>query len=511
MDHILVRRDSYHDSVFLMSLSARLREMASLVAGHVVLATPANRELLSRDGFDARELAALGPTDLVIALRAETEPTLREAGRLVEALLSSAAQPGGGGTAAERPVGFEEAWARLPHANLALISVPGTYAAYEAAKALERGLHVMIFSDNVPLEDEIALKRRAAELGLLVMGPGCGTALVNGKPLGFANRVRRGNIGLVGASGTGLQEVACQIHRFGGGVSHILGTGGRDLCAEVGGITTLAAIDELVADAETHVIGVVSKPPAPEVAARVIDRLRELSKRSMVFFLGDAPREDRDPVHAARDLTHAAWLACHLAAGQAITDDPAPEPGPDPTVLAARLTPRHTYLHGLFVGGTLATEALLALRAQGLVVASNLDHGAAPPSEGHTVIDLGDDAFTQGRPHPMIEPGLRAEWITRLGRDPRTALLLLDVVLGSGCHPDPAAVTGAAISEARRENPGLVVLSSVTGTDLDAQGLAHERAALEEAGSVVLPSNVAAARLAGRIVQMEGRRWVARS
>jgi succinyl-CoA synthetase alpha subunit len=508
MERIVVRKDSYHDSVFLMALSAELQKSPGLEAGHVVLATPANRALLEREGFAGDALAGCTPTDLVIALRAGDEVALKRAEARLVTLLGARSGGGAGGTSSERPFGLEGGLRALPAASLALISVPGEYAAYEAQRALERGLHVMLFSNNVSLEDELALKRRAAERGLLLMGPDCGTALIGGMPLGFANRVRRGPIGLVGASGTGLQEISCQIHRLGGGVSHLLGTGGRDLSATIGGLSAQAAIDLLAADRETRVIVLCSKPPAAEVAARLLSHLEASGKPAVVIFLGDEPRPSRPTLRIAGSLAEAAFLAVALAEGREPGAFPDESAERDVRALAAGLAPEQRVLHGLFCGGTLGGEALLVLRDRIGPILSNLAHGAGPPlAADHTLTDLGDDEYTQGRPHPMIEPGLRCEHIVRLGSARETAVLLLDLVLGAGSHPDPAGVTAPAIAEARRANPSLIPVASVVGTELDAQGLAGQIATLREAGTIVLPSNVAAAAFAARVVaHQEGRR-----
>jgi len=312
-------------------------------------------------------------------------------------------------------------------------------------------------------------------------------------------------VGLVGASGTGLQEVACQIHRLGGGVTHIIGTGGRDLKAEVGGRTTLAALDLLAADARTKVVVVVSKPPAPEVAARVIARLHRLDKPAVVCFLGQAAPEQaqESSVQQAQNLREAAWLAHCLAAGQSIaTTQPYETVGQDVTRWVAPMKPGQRLLHGLFTGGTLGGEALLVLRRELDGVRSNLDPEGAGPGdvEGHTLLDLGDDVYTRGRPHPMIDPTVRCELIEGLGSQPTTAVLLLDMVLGSGCHPDPAAPTVEALARARAANPTLAVIASITGTTLDPQDLKRQQELLRLAGVQVMPSNVAAAALAARIV-----------
>lgn len=507
MDQLTIRKDTYFDSVFLMAVSAELAGLAGLQAGHVVLATPANLRLLADQGFTGDALEGLTPTDLIIALRADAAETLEAAAARVEQLLTArgGAAGGGPGEDAERAVGLDGGLAQLPDASLALISVPGAYAAFEARKALDAGLNVMIFSDHVSLEDEVTLKTRGDELGLLVMGPDCGTALIDGRPLGFANRVRRGAVGLVGASGTGLQEVACQIHRLGGGVTHMIGTGGRDLKAEVGGRTTLAALKLLAADPQTKVLVVISKPPAEAVAQAVIDRLRRLDKPSVVCFLGqEAPEQGLGAkVQQVETLREAAWLAHCLAAGQSIaTTQPYDSLGQDVSRWVSPMSPEQCYLHGLFTGGTLGGEALLVLRRELEGIRSNLDPEGLEqvPAQGHSLLDLGDDAYTQGRPHPMIDPSVRCEMIEELGARPTTAALLLDLVLGTGSHPDPAGPAADAVARARKHNPGLAVITSITGTTLDPQDLKGQQERLREVGVQVMPSNVAAAALAARIV-----------
>ena len=497
MDRTLIHKDTYHDSVFLMAVSAELAADPSLEAAHVVLGTPANLQLLQEQGFDLEP--GLTPTDLVIALRAERDEALGAAAVRAEELLKAAARSTDDG-GQEAPVGLAGAHERMPDASLALISVPGDYAAYEAGKALDRGLNVMIFSDNVSVADEVALKRKASDLGLLCMGPDCGTSLVGGVPLGFANRVRPGAVGLVGASGTGLQEVSCQIHRLGGGVTHILGTGGRDLGSDVGGVTTLAALDLLADHPETKVLVVVSKPPAREVADRVVARLAQMDEPAVIIFLGEQGRQTPDGVHVAHTLAEAAAVAARLARGDAPQGE-AEALDVDVAALEAGLDPAQQRIHGLFCGGTLGSEAVLLLGQLGLEVESNLGKGHELPSyQGHTVVDLGDDRFTRGRPHPMIEPSQRNEQIVALGSQPETAALLLDVVLGSGSHSDPAGAALPALAEARQANPRLVVVASVTGTDLDAQNLTAQQAALRDAGVVVLPSNAAACQVVAELV-----------
>jgi FdrA protein len=371
---------------------------------------------------------------------------------------------------------------RLPAANLALISVPGDFAIAEARKALGLGLHVMIFSDNVPLSDEAALKREACAQHRFVMGPDCGTAIIAGVPLGFANVVPRGDIGLIGASGTGIQEISCLIARAGRGVSHAIGTGGRDLKAEVGAITTLMAIDALDADeATTHVV-LVSKPPAASVAKLVLDRVARSAKPFTICFLGADHLTLPPNARSATTLREAAEIV--LGARPGSTQPP------------LRLLDRGKAVRGLFAGGTLCGEAQIIFRQAGLPVASNVPvPGAAvmDAASEHVMIDLGDDAFTRGRPHPMFEPGVRDAPLAEALSDPTVGVILLDVVLGHGGHNDPAGHLATFLA-GRGRHP--LIVASVTGTDADPQPREAQVRKLVEAGVMVAESNADAAEAA---------------
>ena len=444
-----VLRGRYLDSVALMRIARRLTELSGVEAAALMIGTPSNKALLAEARLLSPEGEAAEPNDLLVAVRA-ADPSAALA--LAERLLTEPAPAAP--EALRRGRTLDTALALEPQANLALISVPGEYAAAEARRALERGLHAMVFSDNVPIEEEVALKRFAAERGLLVMGPDCGTALIGGAPLAFANAVPRGDIGIVSASGTGLQEVSCLIARLGGGVSHGIGVGGRDLDERVGARGMLAAIDALEADAGTRMLVLISKPPAPRIAQQVLERVRRSAKRIVVCFLG------------AQGGTLAE--AAEAATGRKIEFAP-------PT-----LPKRKGAVRGLYCGGTLASEAALILRAAGA------------PGE---CIDLGDDRYTRSRPHPMIEPELRNEHIARAAADAAVGVLLFDVVLGYGAHPDPAGVLIAGLLGAKQ-----LAIASVTGTEQDPQRWSHQVAALRAAGVQVAPSNAHAARLAASVV-----------
>jgi len=514
---VLVRKDSYHDSVLLMRVSQALKGLAGVADAVVAMGTPLNRELLAAQGYDPAALAAAGPNDLLIAVQGAAD-----AAATVEAELERLLKPPApAGAAAEaRPASLAAAVGSHPAAGLVLISVPGEHAAREARRALALGRHVMLFSDNVPLADEVALKREAVARGLLMMGPDCGTAILNGLPLAFANAVRRGPIGIVGAAGTGIQEVSSLVHRLGGGVSQAIGTGGRDLSVEVGGLMMRFGIAALAADPETRVIVVISKPPAPAVADQVIAALAATSKPCVVHFVGapaqgaDAPqRPDDDPlgIAFADSLAGAAERACRLS-GLAFTPPPPVADASCVAATAALLRPG-VALKALFCGGTTGQEALALLARAGVAVRSNLHKrgelrvaGLAPVA-GHVLLDLGDDVFTRGRPHPMIEPVLRNERLAAEMADPAAALLLFDCVIGYGSHPDPAGVLAAGVEQARRRAPGreLVAIASVTGTAGDPQGYEAQVRRLADAGVTVETDNRRAALFAAAVLGRAGR------
>ncbi len=415
-----------------------------------------------------------------------------------------------------RPKSLASALAAHPEGNLVVVSVAGRYAAQEARTALSSGRHVLLFSDNVRLEDEIALKRLAESKRLLCMGPDAGTAIINGVALGFANAVPRGNVGLVGASGTGLQGITCGLARAGVGVSQAIGVGGRDLSEAVGGVMMLSGLRALQADPSTGVIVLVSKPPADSMAARVLAQVASIPKRTVVCFLGadPLPTEAAGAIPAA-DLTQATVAAAALAQDtdpyEALAHLEAESRMLIPLAETerARLAPGQWALRGLFSGGTFCYEAQVILRSLPQAVSSNapLVKGDLLPdshhSVGHTCVDLGEDEFTQGRLHPMMDPALRNRRIVQEARDPATAVILLDVVLGYGAHSDPAGAVVEAIVRARTiasaAGRHLTVIASVCGTEADPQVLSRQEATLRKAGVLVMPDNASAARLAGLI------------
>jgi FdrA protein len=471
--HVELRPGTYRDSVSLLQISRAVADEPGVERAQVAMATELNLGLLVGMGFDVPAGATVN--DLVIAIAAADADALERGRARLDAELTRPATTAGFGAAPPpRTVG---AAVRAAGATLALVSTPGPYAFADAFDALEAGSSVLVFSDNVPVEQEVRLKSEAARRGLLVMGPDCGTAVVGGVGLGFANVVRPGPVGVVAASGTGAQQVMCLLDAAGVGISHCLGVGGRDLASEVGAASTLAALDALDADAGTELILLVSKPPAPEVAAKVRAHAATLATPVVFALLGEGQPDLTAAVEATlADLgvTAPSWPSWgrsdHSANG---------------------------YLRGLFSGGTLCDEAMVIATAALGPIASNIPLrpewalGEDLRATGHAMIDFGDDALTQGRAHPMIDPTLRLERLAAEAADPACGVILLDVVLGHGAHADPAGELTTTIAASTAE-----VVVSLCGTSDDPQSLDRQAGELAAAGAAVFLSNAEATRYA---------------
>jgi len=519
-EHVEVRRGAYNDSVSLMQVSKAVRGAPGVAAALVAMATELNTDLLAGMGFTVDGSAGpVGPNDMLVAIRGEDEAAI-EAGltALAKALaaLKAAGTSAGGFGDAPPPRTLGSAAARSG-ADIALISVPGPNAFVEAMDAVTSGVSVMLFSDNVSVEEEIALKIAAAAANVLVMGPDCGTAVVAGVALGFANLVRSGSVGLVAASGTGAQQVMCLLDLAGVGMSHCLGVGGRDLSSAIGGRSTRQALAALAADPSTESIIVVSKPPADDVLAAVQDFAATVGKPVHWATLGRGRPDLTAAVEAALGTSADGipswprWLA-------AAPDEPAATPTTPTTATTATTSPTPSppaeasapsghaggSLRGLFCGGTLADEAMIIAGERLGPIRSNIaftpELGLGPDlrSDSHVVIDFGDDALTQGRPHPMIDPSLRLERIAVEGNDPTCGVLLLDLVLGFGSHADPSEELAAAITSARKaaqaDGRDLPVVVSLIGVENDPQGLTACARTLQSSGASVFVSNAQATR-----------------
>lgn len=497
-----VRTGVYYDSARLMQLQRTLANLPGVDDAGVVMGTETNKELLDRVDLLSPEAINSRENDLVIVVRADEEKVAEEAMAQVDDLLTAKKDTT---ETAVRPRSLEGANEILPESSWVLISVAGRYAARVARQTMAAGKHVFLFSDNVSVEDEISLKAEAAEKGLLVMGPDCGTAIINGIGLGFANKVRKGPIGLIAAAGTGLQQVSSRIHQLGSGLTFGIGTGGRDLSEKVGGVTFLMGLDVLVRDPETKVIVLVSKPPSPRVAEEVLRQARKAGKPVVVNFIGRTPiSRHSGNLYFASGLDDAAAIAVELVKNP-------PEPYTAPELGLKRFTKGQRYLRGLFSGGTLAYEAQYLLTEYVPKVYANAPIDKANKlmdaltSVDHTIVDLGEDEFTVGRLHPMMDNELRIRRLLDEAKDPEVAVIMMDVVIGFGSHEDPASEIAPAIVKAKeiakKDGRYLEVAVVCTGTEEDPQKLSAQIEPLKKAGAWVHTSNEEVVRYVGSLLQ----------
>lgn len=481
----VIRKNQYYDSVFLMGISKRISDVKGVKQNAVLMGSETNKELLAQIGIHGAPIEAAQPNDLIIGVVAETESVV--AGvleRLDEYLMGGVLV-----STTSNPHSLEEGLAQKPHVNLAVISVPGEYAAHEARKALKAGLNVFLFSDNVSIEDELELKQFAAEKNLLVMGPDCGTSLIGGVGIGFANVVRKGPIGAIGAAGTGLQEFTSQVHNAGSGISHAIGTGGHDLSDPISGLTTLAALDALEADPLTRVIALISKPPGRQTLAKLVERFRSCTKPIIACFLG-MQAESQDFYQSAATIDDAVRLAVSAvgekepSGEREFSDDEVEFMAKEK---ASRL-PKQKYLRGILAGNQKLADS--------------------DCSVGHTIVDMGADEYTVGRPHPMIDGTLRRQRILAESLDPEVAILLLDFILGYNASIEPVTELLDAILEAKqraRSRGGrLTVVASICGTDGDPQILQLQLKLLRDAGVLVFQSNAKATSFCCRLLKYLG-------
>lgn len=497
-----VRKNTYYDSVTLMGISKKLNDLPDILSVSVSMGTDMNKQILIDGGFDASSIGDAGPNDLMIAC--SFEDSVREEDVLADLEAALKKQVTQKDRDSERPRTLTRA-AEDVDANIAVISVPGIYAAAEARKALEKGLHVLMFSDNVSLDDEIALKDLAHSKGLLMMGPDCGTCAFQGVAFCFANAVQRGSIGIVSASGTGAQEAAVLLDSWGMGVSQIIGTGGRDLSIEVGGRMFLDAFDALEADEGTSHILLISKPPHETVARKVRDRAARSTKPVVACFLGDVAEDLSETMLFKSDIVSAVDALALLVDSSFSA--------PEESAIEIDCMPDGSYVRGLFCGGTLMEEAKMTFMSSlpDVDVYANSAKGGSIPlddsseSRGHAFLDLGDDAFTQGKPHPMIDPQTRNARIAQEAADTETAVILLDFVLGYGAHEDPVGAALPAIHKANvsclESGRTMVFIAYVLGTDADPQDKQHQEEMLAQEGVLVCQTNVQAANLAASIVK----------
>ena len=510
----IIKASEYHDSVSLMLVARELSKLPGVQDASVVMGTDSNKALLEQSGLLTAEAKAATPNDLVISVKTSGDPddALAEVEKLLHKKTIS-------DDASEyRPKSIRSAVKTHPNANVAIISIAGRYAAEEAWEALFAGMHVLLFSDNVSKEDELALKQYGRDHGLLVMGPGAGTAILNGVALAFANVIPAGPVGIVSAAGTGLQETSTLLAKNGIGITQGIGTGGGDVKKEIGGIMYIEGLKALQADPATEVILMVSKLPDVEVEKVLLEQVAASKKPTVICLLGGKAREANIPANATvcSTLEEAALTAAKLAGAKIgdIKGKIAVETKETETLakeLKTHLKPGQKHLRCLFSGGTLCYESQVIWRDgfhfdlySNAPLDKHFKMQDSTRSEGNVAVDLGEEEFTVGRPHPMIDNDLRMRRILQEAADPSVAVIFLDVVIGYGAHPDPAAELTEAIRKAatlaKAQGREIIFVASVTGTEQDPQNLSRTTQTLEASGVHVMKSNAMASRLAGYLI-----------
>ncbi|MGV8146792.1 MAG: acyl-CoA synthetase FdrA [Alkaliphilus sp.] len=524
-----IKKNTYYDSVYLMRVTKEIENVKGVKNVLVGMGTELNKELVSSLAMMTKEIESLGANDFFVVAKLDSEEVMEEIISKIDLLMN---EKKSSNREEYRPTTLDSAVKYNSEINFALISLPGEYAVRESKKALEKNLHVMLFSDNISVEKEKELKLFAKKKGLLMMGPDCGTAIINGIPLAFANEVNRGSIGIISASGTGAQEVSVLIDKLGGGISQLIGTGGRDLKDEIGGIMMIQAIEALEKDENTRVIVLISKPPSDNVAMKIYEILVNSKKEYVINFIGSKPKDiSNNRVHFASSLEETANLSVELAEkessyginksdeerkvtieGFRITDNQAIKTSKN---MAKKFNKQRKYMRGLFTGGTLALEAMNILRNNGEKIYSNIasddSYSLNDPNKSYrnSCIDLGDDVFTRGRPHPMIEPSIRNERLIQEIRDRDVAVVLMDCVLGYGSHENPAGEIARTLVKVKEEmyierNDRPIIVVSIIGTDKDPQDLKKSIVDLENAGAIVVFSTAQSTRIVAKVLETIG-------
>ncbi|MFI3213523.1 MAG: acyl-CoA synthetase FdrA [Eubacteriales bacterium] len=492
----IVKKGSYQDSVVLMLLTNKIAAMEGIDKVSIMMGTPSNKVLFKTSGLETKDLLDASANDMVIVVDS-IEDMMEQVLEETERFLKNQAAKNQETEKNDAVKTWAKAKEKLPEANLCVISIPGAYAALEADRALDENLNVFMFSDNVSKEDELALKKKAHKKGLLVMGPDCGTGIIQGVPIAFTNHVSKGNIGIVGASGTGIQELTTIIDRLGAGVTNAIGTGGRDLASEIGGITMLDAINAMEQDDDTKVVIVISKPPAKDVRDKMVKRLEGFTKPVITLFLGEKPEVHEEGFYHAYTLDEAARIAVDLSRKGESKGELVLSVDEIPKEFSCETSFRKEEMktiRGYYSGGTLAAEAAMMIRdTLSIPNTSGKSEGYMLHTDGHVIIDLGDDIYTQGKPHPMIDPTKRAECMKEAATDESTGVILFDVVLGYGSHEDMAASLLPSImelqEEAKKADRTLYFVATVCGTKKDIQNYDYQVKVLEGAGVIVCESN----------------------
>lgn len=497
-----IEKNRYYDSVFLMKIARKLAQADDVENASIGMGTPLNKETITDLGLNTEDMGSAGPNDLIIAIKAKDKNACdnakEEFTRLVNEKNSSSLKNGYRSISSAKNA--------VADSNLAIISVAGKYAAIEAKRALMNDMNVFMFSDNVDISEEVELKKLAKEKGKFMMGPGCGLSFINGVAIGLCSMVNRGDIGIAGASGSGIQEVMILLHRNGFGISHAIGTGGRDMSDEVGGITMIQSIKALDVDEGTKVIALISKPPAKSAFINVIEAIKKCSKPVVVHFLnGDNAILKENGILYGETFDETAKMLMELSCGHKVEVKKIFENELNIAEEIKKFAPSQKYFRAILCGGSLTDETLILWNKKGKDLYSNVAIDKklmlSDPfvSYKNSIIDIGDEAFTKGRAHVAIDPTARVNRFIKEARDKETAIIYLDFLLGYALHSDPATVMAEAIikekENAKKEGRHLLVIATICGSDMDPQDFEKQAKILKDAGVILLDTNLIAANI----------------
>lgn len=521
--HVLVKSNYYRDSLNLLKISDIMKRSSSgIVEAVVIMGTKTNKAVLVKLGFPSTKINQATESDLIIAIEAVDKGSVDSALRKVEELLHSDGSSDTSNLVSENPTDLDSALVSMSNANLALISIPGEYVKDLSIKLSNEGIHQQIFSDHVPLDDELTIKEYAAKKGVLVLGPGAGTSIINGKGIGFSNVLRRGPVGIIAAAGTGLQEVSSLLDQCDIGVAYGLGVGANDPKEKIGGLMMLEALKVLEELPDIEIMTIVSKPPSPRAKKQIIDYIVKHGKKKYVLaFLGGG-HDDSLPNSTKSKIVQVTTLASAVFAVAGLTSNELYKQSLvrlriEPEILQRSVAKewkgfgqQQKYIRALYTGGTFAYETQVILNGILKDLFSNAPTGRtkklpqSSKSKKHSILDLGEEEFTQGRPHPMIDPTIRRLRLVEESQDPEVGVVMMDFVLGYGSNPDPVGAVlkeiGQVKATARKGGRYLSIVTHVCGTKGDPQGYDESVRKLENVGALVFPTNALAAIASAQII-----------
>lgn len=500
----LIISNKYYDSATLMLLTNQIKENLNLKTNEisVMMGTEMNKKIMENSDLLNEIGKGANSGDILIGIKSALDN--QKILNMVDSLLNQEIDNKNSEQLEINSV--DDGIKNYKDTNFAVVSLPGSYAAREVKKLLKAKKHVLLFSDNIDIKDEIELKDLAIENDLLMMGPDCGTAIIKGVGLGFSNRVNKGSIGIVAASGTGLQEVATIISNNSGGISYAFGTGGRDIKESVGGRMMLYCLDLLIKDEETETIVIVSKPPSKNVIEKIINKVKNIKKPVVACFLGeDISVLQSTNIVLCETLEETAIKVLELN-GIKYSDSF----DMDKILKMISSDKKNGYIRGVYCGGTLAYEALLMLEKQNIEIYSNLSKceerrlKVNDKSLYNTILDMGEDEYTVGKPHPMINSSSRNEQLLKEAEDESVGIIIADIELGYGANDFAADELGETIKQIKTMRSDLVFIVVICGSKQDYQDYNLKKNLLIMSGAIVVNSNAQGVRLAIELSKRRG-------